>query len=62
VHGTADPMFPLGHGEALAEAIPGARLLVVEGMGHQVPPPSTWELVVPALLDHTGQSRSNGSA
>ena len=62
VHGTADPVFPLRHGEVLAEAIPGARLLVVEGMGHQVPPPSTWDLVVPALLDHTGQSRSNGSA
>jgi pimeloyl-ACP methyl ester carboxylesterase len=62
VHGTADPLFPLRHGEVLAEAIPDARLLVVEGMGHQVPPPSTWDLVVSALLDHTGQSRSNGSA
>lgn len=62
VHGTADPLFPLPHGEALAEAIPGARLLVVEGMGHQVPPPSTWDLFVPALLEHTAHSRSNGSA
>ena len=62
VHGTADPLFPLRNGEVLAEVIRGARLLVVEGMGHQVPPPSTWDLVVPALLEHTGQSRSNGSA
>ena len=62
VHGTADPLFPLGNGEVLAEVIPGARLLVVEGMGHQVPPPSTWDEVVPVLLEHTGQSRSNGSA
>ena len=53
VHGDADPLFPLPHGEALADAIPGARLLVVPGMGHQVPPPETWDVVVPALLLHT---------
>ena len=34
IHGTADPMFPLEHGEALAEEIPGARLLPLEGAGH----------------------------
>jgi pimeloyl-ACP methyl ester carboxylesterase len=62
VHGTHDPMFPLPHGEALAEAIPGARLLVIEGMGHEVPPPPTWDRFVPALLAHTAQSRSKGSA
>lgn len=50
VHGTDDPMFPLAHGEALAAAIPGGRLLVVEGMGHQVPPEPTWGRVVPAIL------------
>ena len=50
VHGTDDPMFPLPHGEALAAAIPGARLLVVGGMGHQVPPPESWPDVVPAIL------------
>ncbi|WP_127507381.1 alpha/beta fold hydrolase [Actinoplanes solisilvae] len=34
VHGDQDPVFPLAHGEALAAAIPGARLAVVPGMGH----------------------------
>jgi pimeloyl-ACP methyl ester carboxylesterase len=53
VHGSDDPVFPLPHGRALAAAIPGATLLVVPGMGHQVPPPETWDLVVPALLRHT---------
>jgi len=53
VHGADDPVFPLPHGRALAAAIPGATLLVVPGMGHQVPPPETWDLVVPALLRHT---------
>jgi pimeloyl-ACP methyl ester carboxylesterase len=50
VHGTDDPLFPLPHGEALAAAIPGARLLVIEGMGHQVPPAETWAQLVPAVL------------
>ena len=49
VHGTHDPMFPLPHGEALAAAIPGARLLVVDRMGHEAPPPSAWKDVVPDL-------------
>jgi pimeloyl-ACP methyl ester carboxylesterase len=34
IHGTADPMFPIGHGEALAEEIAGARLLRLKGAGH----------------------------
>jgi pimeloyl-ACP methyl ester carboxylesterase len=54
VHGSHDPLFPLPHGQALAASIPGARLLVVEGMGHQVPPRSTWPTVVPAILGLTG--------
>lgn len=33
VHGRADPFFPVGNGEALADAIPTARLLVLEDMG-----------------------------
>jgi pimeloyl-ACP methyl ester carboxylesterase len=53
VHGSDDPLFPLPHGDALAAAIPGATLLVVPGMGHEVPPPATWDVVVPALLAHT---------
>jgi pimeloyl-ACP methyl ester carboxylesterase len=33
VHGRADPFFPVGNGEALAAAIPAARLLVLNDMG-----------------------------
>ena len=33
VHGRADPFFPVGNGEALAAAVPGARLLVLDDMG-----------------------------
>jgi pimeloyl-ACP methyl ester carboxylesterase len=53
LHGTDDPLFPLAHGEALAREIRGARLLRVEGMGHEPPPRPTWDLVVPAVVEHT---------
>jgi pimeloyl-ACP methyl ester carboxylesterase len=52
IHGTADPMFPIEHGEALAEEIPGARLLRLEGAGHGVDR-ADWEVVVEAILEHT---------
>jgi pimeloyl-ACP methyl ester carboxylesterase len=53
VHGTADPLFPFEHGEALAAEIPGARLLPLEGVGHEYPRPETWDVLVPLLLEHT---------
>jgi pimeloyl-ACP methyl ester carboxylesterase len=52
IHGTADPMFPLAHGRALAEEIPGARLLILEGAGHGVER-ADWEPIVHAILAHT---------
>jgi pimeloyl-ACP methyl ester carboxylesterase len=52
VHGTEDPLFPVEHGEALARAIPGARLLRVERMGHDLPR-EAWDVVVPEILRHT---------
>ena len=55
LHGTADPMFPLAHGKALAAAIPGARLLELDDVSHELPPPHTWELLVDTLIEHTAQ-------
>jgi pimeloyl-ACP methyl ester carboxylesterase len=52
IHGTADPMFPIGHGEALADEIPDARLLRLEGAGHGVYR-ADWEVIVAAILEHT---------
>lgn len=52
VHGELDPVFPLPHGEALRDAIPGATLLVMEKTGHELPAP-LWDVVVPALIAHT---------
>ncbi|MFB6610382.1 alpha/beta fold hydrolase [Agromyces sp. NPDC056379] len=48
VHGTADPVFPLGNGEALAREIAGARIVRLPGGGHELPP-SAWGAVVEAV-------------
>ena len=52
IHGTADPMFPIGHGEALTEELPDARLLRLEGAGHGVYR-ADWEPIVEAILERT---------
>jgi pimeloyl-ACP methyl ester carboxylesterase len=51
VHGTVDPVFPVEHGIALAEGIPGADLWLVEGLGHEVPDACLAELL-PKVLTH----------
>jgi len=37
VHGDADPLVDISGGWRTAEAIPGAEMLVIEGMGHDIP-------------------------
>jgi pimeloyl-ACP methyl ester carboxylesterase len=56
VHGAEDPVFPLGHALALEKEIPGARLLVLERTGHELPR-AAWDVVVPAILRHTSGDR-----
>jgi pimeloyl-ACP methyl ester carboxylesterase len=52
IHGSADPMFPIEHGEALAARIPDASLLPLEGAGHGIDR-ADWESIVRATLEHT---------
>jgi len=56
IHGTADPMFPLAHGNALASEIPSARLLPLGGAGHGIDP-ADWDAVTRAILEHTTSMR-----
>ncbi len=49
VHGTEDPILPYPHGKALADAIPGARLLTIDGMGHDLPV-QVWPSIIDAML------------
>jgi pimeloyl-ACP methyl ester carboxylesterase len=51
LHGDADPLIHVSGGEATAAAIPGARLEVVPGWGHDLPR-SYHDRLVPLVLDH----------
>jgi pimeloyl-ACP methyl ester carboxylesterase len=55
IHGTADPMFPFEHGQALADAIPGARLLALQGAGHGIERVD-WTTIAAAIVEHTGEA------
>ena len=55
IHGTADPMFPIAHGEALAREIPGASLLRLQGAGHGIYR-ADWEVIAHAVVNHTARS------
>ncbi len=37
LHGTSDPVYPVEHGQGLADRIPNAELVLIEGMGHELP-------------------------
>jgi pimeloyl-ACP methyl ester carboxylesterase len=51
IHGTDDKMISPSGGRATARAIPGARLLMIEGMGHDLPR-GAWPQLVDAIADH----------
>jgi pimeloyl-ACP methyl ester carboxylesterase len=60
IHGTADPMFPIEHGEALAGEILGARLLRLEDAGHGVDR-ADWAAIGRGILEHTASAdRASG--
>ncbi|CAG1007726.1 Aclacinomycin methylesterase RdmC [Myxococcaceae bacterium] len=52
IHGDVDPLVPLACGEATAAAVPGAELLVIEGMGHDLPR-AAWPRMFDAIERHT---------
>jgi pimeloyl-ACP methyl ester carboxylesterase len=54
IHGDADPLVPLDGGEATARAIPGARLLVIPDMGHEIPPAVQPDVVVAIVTNARG--------
>jgi pimeloyl-ACP methyl ester carboxylesterase len=51
IHGSVDKMIRPSGGRATAKAIPGARLTMVEGMGHDLPR-GTWPLLLHAISEH----------
>ena len=53
IHGDCDTVVPPAHGRDTADAIPGATLKIVRGLGHGLAYPALWEEIVSAVSDHT---------
>ena len=51
IHGEADPLVPLACGQDTARRIPGAKLLTIAGMGHDLPPEPVRQILA-ALIPH----------
>ncbi len=51
IHGGDDPLVPVEGGKETAASIPGAELIIIEGMGHSLPP-ETWPQIVDAIANN----------
>ena len=52
IHGSADPLVPVEGGKDTANSIPGAKLLIIDGMGHSLPVEVAPQ-ILQAILQHT---------
>lgn len=61
VHGDEDPLLPLAGGLATARAIPGARMVVVPGLGHSMPQ-SAWPAIFEPIVAHCARADATASS
>jgi pimeloyl-ACP methyl ester carboxylesterase len=65
IHGTRDRMVRPSGGRETAKAIPGARLVEIDGMGHDLPP-GAWDRIIDAIVSNIqradASSRSTAAA
>lgn len=52
IHGTEDPVLPFGHGIALSKELRGAKLLPLEGAGHELHR-ADWGTIIEEIIGHT---------
>lgn len=61
IHGKADKLVRPSGGKATAKAIPGARLELIDGMGHDLPE-GLWPRLVDLIATHAGHAHATSSA
>ena len=61
IHGTKDKLVSPSGGRATAKAIPGARLVTIEGMGHDLPR-GVWERVIDAIAETAARAGAPAAA
>jgi pimeloyl-ACP methyl ester carboxylesterase len=55
IHGDADPLVGVSGGRATARVIPDARLVVIRGMGHDLPP-VLWPQIIDAIVENAARA------
>jgi pimeloyl-ACP methyl ester carboxylesterase len=60
IHGTVDPLVHPQGGKDTAASIPGAKLLMIEGMGHALPIPM-WPQIIDAIAEHAHGAAANAA-
>jgi pimeloyl-ACP methyl ester carboxylesterase len=61
IHGEADPLITISGGEATASAVPGAKLVKVPGMGHDLPR-ELWPRVVDEIAANAARTQAPATA
>ena len=61
IHGDADPLVDVSGGRATADAIPGARLVIFPGMGHDLPR-ALWPEIIDAIVENTASDSVSSAA
>jgi pimeloyl-ACP methyl ester carboxylesterase len=61
IHGEADPLLPVRGGRATANAIPGAELITIPGMGHDLPK-ELWPTYVDAIARNAERAAEPSAA
>jgi pimeloyl-ACP methyl ester carboxylesterase len=56
IHGRDDPLIGVSGGEATAAAIPDAELVLIDGMGHDLPP-AAWERLADSIVANAARAR-----
>jgi pimeloyl-ACP methyl ester carboxylesterase len=52
IHGEEDPLVTVSGGKATAAAVPGSELIVIPGMGHDLPE-AAWDQIIDAIVANT---------
>jgi pimeloyl-ACP methyl ester carboxylesterase len=60
IHGTEDKLVQPSGGERTAEVIPDAKLMMIDGMGHDLPP-QLWPQVIDAIATHAAAAERAGA-
>jgi pimeloyl-ACP methyl ester carboxylesterase len=60
IHGAVDPVFHVSGGRATADAVPDARLLVIDDMGHELPEP-LWTRITSEITANARRAAASSS-